>query len=473
MSSSSSGTSTQGIWRYDVFLSFRGKDTRKGFTSHLYSALKDAGINAFKDDDALPRGEKISSELEQAIEESRIAIIVFSTNYANSRWCLEELEKIMEAREMHGQLVLPVFYDVDPSEVRKQIGSFAQAFAEHEACSEEERDRAIRWKTALTKAGNLSGWDLKNVVDGHEAILIEDIVNNVLQELPDAYLDVPTFGVGLETRLEKIKSLLYLGSDEVLFIGICGREGIGKTTIAEAVYNRFFHAFEGRSFLANVSGDFWQLKDLISLQKQLLSDIVKHRNIKIRNIRMGISAIKRALCNRRVLIVLDDVRDSVQIKALVRERHWFGSGSRIIITTRDQGLLQDLDGAGIYMVEQLDDNDAFQLFSWHAFSDSHPKEEFIELSKEIASHCKGEPLALEVLGSFLKNRSLVEWRSAFVHLKRTGFDWLCDDKEKDESPCIAKSPLQKKLMYRKSLQALGNKIFREEYSKIREVDVSM
>ncbi|KAK3408044.1 hypothetical protein EUGRSUZ_J00354 [Eucalyptus grandis] len=380
MSSSSSGSSTQGIWRYDVFLSFRGEDTRKGFTSHLYSALKDAGINAFKDDDALPRGEKISSELEQAIEESRIAIIVFSTNYANSRWCLEELEKIMEAREMHGQLVLPVFYDVDPSEVRKQIGSFAQAFAEREACSEEERDRALRWKTALTKAGNLSSWDLKNVADGHEAILIEDIVNNVLQELPDAYLDVPTFGVGLETRLEKIKSLLNLGSNEVLFIGICGREGIGKTTIAEAVYNRFFHAFEGRSFLANVSGDFWQLNDLISLQKQLLSDIVKHRNIKIRNIRMGISAIKRALCNRRVLIVLDDVRDSVQIKALVRERHWFGSGSRIIITTRDQGLLQDLDGAGIYMVEQLDDNDAFQLFSWHAFSDSYPKEEFIELS---------------------------------------------------------------------------------------------
>lgn len=166
MSGSSSGTSTRGRWTYDVFLSFRGEDTRKGFTDHLYSALKDVEINAFRDDDALPRGETISSVLLQAIEESRIAIIVFSTNYAYSRWCLEELEKIMEVKEMHGQLVLPVFYDINPSEVRKQTGSFAQAFVEHEARFEEERDKVVRWKTALTEAGNLSGWDLKNVANG-------------------------------------------------------------------------------------------------------------------------------------------------------------------------------------------------------------------------------------------------------------------------------------------------------------------
>ncbi|KAK3408042.1 hypothetical protein EUGRSUZ_J00352 [Eucalyptus grandis] len=159
-------TSACNRWTYDVFLSFRGEDTRRRFTGHLYSALEDAGIKAFRDDKALPRGETISSKLLQAIEEWRISIIVFSTNYADSRWCLEELEKIMEVKEMHGRLVLPVFFDVNPLEVRKHTGSFARALAEHEAYFEEERDRVDRWRTALTKAGNLSGWDLKDFANG-------------------------------------------------------------------------------------------------------------------------------------------------------------------------------------------------------------------------------------------------------------------------------------------------------------------
>lgn len=114
----SSSKSFNGRRNYDVFLSFRGGDTRYNFTDHLYSALVGAGIDTFMDDERLRTGEKISSELIKAIQESRVSIVVFSENYGRSTWCLEELVNIMRCREESGQTVIPVFYRVDPSDVR-------------------------------------------------------------------------------------------------------------------------------------------------------------------------------------------------------------------------------------------------------------------------------------------------------------------------------------------------------------------
>jgi hypothetical protein len=113
---------------HDVFLSFRGEDTRASFTSHLNTSLLNAGIKVFRDDDSLQRGDIISTSINRAIEQSQIAVIIFSKNYADSRWCLDELVKIMECSKSIGQVVLPVFYGVDPSEVRHQNGEFGRAF---------------------------------------------------------------------------------------------------------------------------------------------------------------------------------------------------------------------------------------------------------------------------------------------------------------------------------------------------------
>ncbi|KAK9290468.1 hypothetical protein L1049_008638 [Liquidambar formosana] len=165
-SSPSSSSSGRRPWNYDVFLSFRGEDTRKKFTDHLYRALIDAGINTYRDDNELPRGKDISMELLNAIQGSRISLIVFSRNYAASRWCLDELAKIMECQATVRQMVLPIFYDVNPSDVRKQTGSFGEAFAKHEERFRAEMARVSRWRAALTKAADLSGWDLTSAADG-------------------------------------------------------------------------------------------------------------------------------------------------------------------------------------------------------------------------------------------------------------------------------------------------------------------
>ncbi|KAL7588768.1 hypothetical protein Lser_V15G37389 [Lactuca serriola] len=107
-------------WKYDVFLSFRGEDTRKTFVDHLYMALERDGIYTYKDDETLPRGNSIRPSLLKAIEESQIAVVIFSENYVDSSWCLDELACIMKCKKTKGQIVMPIFYDVDPSEVRKQ-----------------------------------------------------------------------------------------------------------------------------------------------------------------------------------------------------------------------------------------------------------------------------------------------------------------------------------------------------------------
>ncbi|CAI9297043.1 unnamed protein product [Lactuca saligna] len=131
MASSSSSPSTPTLssqsWKYDVFLSFRGEDTRNTFVGHLYSALEQQGIYTYKDNETHPRGESIHPSLMKAIEESQIAIIVFSKNYCDSLWCLDELAHIMKCRDTRSQIVMPIFYDVDPSEVRKQKGKYGEA----------------------------------------------------------------------------------------------------------------------------------------------------------------------------------------------------------------------------------------------------------------------------------------------------------------------------------------------------------
>ena len=157
-------------FKYDVFLSFRGEDTRNGFTSNLNGFLSLKGINTFMDDE-LQRGEIISTELLEAIESSKISIILFSKNYATSTWCLDELVKILECKK-NGQVVFPVFYEVDPSEVRNQKGKFGEALAKHEENFKYGTNKVQRWKDALNEAGTLSGWHYENeYVFNHYSII--------------------------------------------------------------------------------------------------------------------------------------------------------------------------------------------------------------------------------------------------------------------------------------------------------------
>ena len=158
--SSSSHHSSAPRWKYDVFLSFRGEDTRRTIVSTLYHELRSRDIDTFMDDTGLTRGTSISPSLLTAIQESRSAIVVLSPNYAYSQWCLDELTMIIQCMKYKGTTVIPIFYDVHPSDVRHQKGSFAKAFSRYQEKFEEDDNLPFKlneWRVALTTVAGLSG----------------------------------------------------------------------------------------------------------------------------------------------------------------------------------------------------------------------------------------------------------------------------------------------------------------------------
>ncbi|XP_039165113.1 toll/interleukin-1 receptor-like protein isoform X4 [Eucalyptus grandis] len=178
---------------YEVFLSFRGPDTRMAFTYHLYTRLTDAGVHTYKDDEDLRVGEEIGPNLLGAIEQSKISIPIFSKNYASSKWCLKELAQMVECWKRKGQVIMPIFYYVEPSEVRYQTGGYGEALLVHENKKRVDDESFRKWRAALSEVGGLKGWNIENGANRHEGQLIKEVVTKVLSELKKAYLVVSDF----------------------------------------------------------------------------------------------------------------------------------------------------------------------------------------------------------------------------------------------------------------------------------------
>ncbi|XP_028805618.1 TMV resistance protein N-like [Neltuma alba] len=404
-------------WTYDVFLSFRGEDTRLNFVSHLYDSLHRSGIHAFIDDESLQAGEEIKASLLKAIRESRISIIVFSENYASSTFCLDELAEIVECFKGEGRLVYPVFYYVDPSEVRYQRGSYGESLLYLQKRLETEEYKLQKWRLALSQAANLSGWHLKPGM-AKEQEYIRRITCEVSTKINRTPLHVTNYPVGLVPRVQQVMSLLDLWSNkEVNMVGICGIGGLGKSTIARAVYNSIADHFDGLCFLSNVR-ETSNKHGLSYLQEILLCKLVMEKDLKLGDSYEGISVIAHRLRGRKILLVIDDVDKLEQLQALAGRCDWFGSGSRIIITTRNKHLLACHGIKRIYDVKELNDEEALQVLSWNALKKENADSSYLDISNHVILYSCGLPLALEVIGSNLCGKRIDEWEFAFDKYRR-------------------------------------------------------
>ncbi|KAK9080179.1 hypothetical protein SSX86_001854 [Deinandra increscens subsp. villosa] len=411
-------SSTTVSHEYDVFMSFRGEDTRTGFISHLYDALTRNDIRTYKDDKSLEVGNPIASKLVHAIETSRTAIVVLSSSFATSKWCLEEIAKIVDCMKRGKLIVVPIFYHVSPSDVRHQSNCFEQGFASHEEDLEITPHKVEIWRAAFREVGAILGWHVTR--DREEAEVVSKIVSKISRDLPDTFPeDLPNSLVGIQSRVDEVKSILRLDSGEVLFVGICGMSGIGKTTLAEVVHKEIKNKFERSSFIENIKDISKQndSTDLCKLQQKLFDDILKEKSIRVQSVKHGQTLLGTKLSGLKVLIVLDDVNHVAQLTYLAGGREWFGPGTRIIVTTTNTDLLNPHNINEIYLYEEMKGNEALSLFCKSVFQQNHPAHGYEKLSYDIVKLADGLPLALNAYGSLLCGKGENYWKEMLKKLQ--------------------------------------------------------
>ncbi|CDY35034.1 hypothetical protein Bca4012_099378 [Brassica carinata] len=224
--------------------------------------------------------------------------------------------------------------------------------------------------------------------------------------------------VGMEAHLRKLNAYLHLECDEVKMIGIQGPAGIGKTTIARALFNQLSADFQFKCFLKNLKEKYetFGMDDHDSklyLQTQLLSKILNQRDMKVHHL----GTIKEWLQDQRVLIVLDEIDDLEQLDALAREPSWFGLGSRIIVTTEDKKILKAHWVDDIYHVDYPSEEEALEILRLYAFKPNSLWDGFDELAKKLTNLCGNLPLGLRVVGSSLRGENRNEWEGQVSRLE--------------------------------------------------------
>ncbi|CAF1710480.1 unnamed protein product [Brassica napus] len=434
-SSSSSGQSPP---HNQVFINFRG-ELRTNFVSHLVEALETDGINVFIDEKA-PRGEDIAT-LFGRIEESKIALAIFSIEYAKSKWCLDELEKIKEFVDSGKLVVIPIFYKVDTNDVKDLNGVFGNKFWElARTCKGEKFDK---WRDALGVVSRKFGFTLTETSKESESII--QIVKAVTKELtlnsttrervipidnPGAGDEetaesasdsaLPSFGI--ETRLNQLEEMLNSYADRTLKLGLVGMPGIGKTTLTKILYEKREGKFVRHAFLVDVrelskSGRMngrYLAKEL--LRKEYVDEVVDS---------MQAESLKIHLLRNKSLVILDDVTNKKQIEVLLGNGDWIKEGSLIIITTSDRSVIEgEVDE--IYEVLRLSGRDSLQCFSHYAFGVVNPVGNFRNLSKEFSEYAKGNPFALKILGGELNGKNEAHWKEALRKLSQSSNETIQD-----------------------------------------------
>ncbi|CAN1310034.1 Disease resistance protein RPV1, partial [Linum perenne] len=318
---------------YDVFLNFRGEDLRGKFVDHLYSRLHSLGVNAFMDEKHLARGEMIETSILMAIQRSRVYLTIFSSGYAESEWCLDELVKIVECVENKGHVVMPVFFLVSWVDVVNQSGVYKEAFARHENLFLKER--VDDWRKALVTVAGISGWSLCD--NGSEATLVSKISKTIKQVLEESVAPNTNINMGsttaenndkgnpLKRKLDVSQTIKELNLfscqmlEDMAVIRICGLGGLDSTNSAKFIYD---YALSKK-------------KSTPTLDPTKPAPEFKWSR-KIWDIDGDINTVRTNVGNKKKVLAIVDDMDKLEAFLLVGVMmDWFGSSSRIVLSTVD------------------------------------------------------------------------------------------------------------------------------------------
>lgn len=259
-----------------------------------------------------------------------------------------------------------------------------------------------------------------NIRGNGESLADKTVTGESDEEEPDM---TPRFGV--EQRLKQLEEKLWSDHDKkTRFIGVVGMPGIGKTTLAKMLYEKWEHLFESGMFFPNVSkmskeyGSDW-------LQKRLIQELLKNTHPNIEYKENAHEFWKDDLLKKKIFVVLDDVSGKKQIKSLFGKRDWIKKGSKIVITSSDESLLQELVHY-TYVIPRLNYRDSLQCFTNHAFGLDYAKGNFVKLSRHFLDYAKGNPLALKALGVELCGKDEAYWEQRIGTLTQSSSKLIQD-----------------------------------------------
>ncbi|KAG0605328.1 hypothetical protein M758_9G049500 [Ceratodon purpureus] len=420
-----------GFEEYDVFLCHRGPDTKTAFVSFLYDRLEAAGLRPFLDCKSIGKGQHSQAWMDSAVKTTPIALVIFSENFADSEWCLNELKVMLDTP---GVKVLPVFYKVQPDEVCcPEEGRLSAAFDKLKRRHDETTIE--RWRDALRRASGLNGWVYEAAGQSLETDLVTAIVREVSElaskPLP---LDVGDYVFGTEEVVDGIIQK----HKEVSILVLWGMGGIGKSTLARELYNRMREEFAASCYVEDLKSYYVQDSknkvirddDIVKVQKHILKYLCPGEGLEVENKHKGKVILEERLSKKRILVVLDDVPDNGELYYWI-SRKMLTEGSMCIVTTRNRRVVEKLnnfdmkEAVHFHEVQGLGSEDSEHVFASYAFDGywNYKPPGFGELVAEISEACRGVPLVLKVCGALLKGMEEAGfWSEVLMELKSGTFD---------------------------------------------------
>ncbi|CAN1152881.1 Disease resistance protein L6 [Linum perenne] len=260
----------------------------------------------------------------------------------------------------------------------------------------------------------MKGWHVTEIYG--QGAVIDQIFSKVELHLRSNYTLVTEELVGVDFHVQEVVRLLNLDSGDGKIVGIHGISGMGKTTIAKAVYDNICTKFDRCCFLENIGEMLSKNDGIVAIQTKVICSIMRD-DVKVNDASQGTNLIRERVCKYKILIVLDDVDDRFEFGQILGKLGHFSSESRFIITTRDKRVLELVQEYKLYEPKEMSYDHSLQLFSKHAFHMNYPPEDYGPLCDEFIKVAAKLPLALKVIGSLLFCRDEQFWEEMLTKLK--------------------------------------------------------